>query len=101
MAQLRDVFAKNLKKKRRSCGLSQAALAEKVNVSTHHIAMIELTRNFPTSELIERIADALGIEYFELFIDKTNSQSVELDILRKGIKNDMQEVLENFFKKEN
>jgi DNA-binding XRE family transcriptional regulator len=47
MSQPRDIFAKNLKKNRRKCGFSQAKLADKVNVSTHHIAMIELARNFP------------------------------------------------------
>ena len=100
MAKLREIFAKNLKEKRRICGFSQAALAEKVNVSTHHIAMIELARNFPTSELIERIANALNIEYFELFLEKNHSRNVELDNLRKAIKGDMQELLDNYWKKQ-
>jgi DNA-binding XRE family transcriptional regulator len=34
-------------------------LAEKVGVSTHHIAMIEIARYYPTLELVERIADTL------------------------------------------
>ena len=40
MTSLREILAHNLKKKRRSCGFSQARLAEMVNVSTHHIATI-------------------------------------------------------------
>ena len=69
MASLREVFVENLKKKRRFCGISQAKLAEMAEVSTHHIAMIEIGRNFPTTELIERIAKALKIEAYELFVD--------------------------------
>ena len=99
MARLREIFASNLKEKRQKCGFSQAKLAEMVNVSTHHIAMIEITRNFPTSDLIERIANALNIEIFELFIEETNSLYKEFKQLRKEIRNDMQELLTEYFKK--
>jgi transcriptional regulator with XRE-family HTH domain len=57
-----------LKEKRQKCGFTQAQLAEKVSVSTHHIAMIEIARNSPTLELVERIAEALNIEVYELFL---------------------------------
>lgn len=67
MTGIRETFANNLKQIRRKNGLSQAELAEKVNVSTHHIAMIETGRNFPKTGLIERITDVLNIQYYELF----------------------------------
>jgi len=91
MARPRDIFAQNLKKKRKICGFSQAKLAEKVNVSTHHIAMIELARNFPTSELMERIADALDIKIYELFLEN-QSLNEELEQLRRNIKDDIKEL---------
>jgi len=69
MTNVREIFAHNLKKNRQNCGLSQAKLAEKVNVSTHHIAMIETARSYPALELVERIATVLDIEIYELFID--------------------------------
>ena len=69
MARLREILAHNLREKRRKSGLTQAQLAEKVNVSTHHIAMIEIARNYPTLEFIERIVDVLNIEIYTLFID--------------------------------
>jgi len=69
MAKLREIFAYNLKKKRRDCRLSQSKLAEIVSVSTHHIATIETARNYPTLDLVERMANALNIEIYELFID--------------------------------
>jgi len=96
MAGLREVFAANLKEKRKKCGFSQAKLAEKVNVSTHHIAMIEITRNFPTTDLLERIAKALNTEVYELFIEDTNSPYKEFKQLREDIRDDMQKLLAEY-----
>jgi transcriptional regulator with XRE-family HTH domain len=67
MASLRDILAKNLKKYRRELGISQAKLAEKAEISTQYIAMIELSRQFPTPEMLDQIAAALGIEAYQLF----------------------------------
>ena len=69
MKNLREIFAHNLKEKRRNCGFSQTKLAEMVNVSVHHIATIETARNYPTLDLVERMANALNIEIYELFIN--------------------------------
>ena len=69
MTNLREIFAHNLKEKRRKRGFSQAKLAEMVNVSVHHIATIETARNYPTLDLVERMANALNIEIYELFIN--------------------------------
>ena len=67
MTNLRDILAKNLKENRKKCGISQAKLAEKANITTQYIAMIEVSRKFPTPEMLDRIATALGIEAYELF----------------------------------
>ena len=101
MASLREIFIENLKKKRRNCGLSQAKLAEITEVSTHHIAMIEIGRNFPTTELIERIANALNIAAFELFVDETCPAKSEFEQLRNEIKGDIQQLLADFLEKTN
>jgi DNA-binding XRE family transcriptional regulator len=69
MNNLREIFAHNLKKKRQNCGYSQAKLAELLSVSTHHIATIETARNYPTLDLVERMAKVLNIEIYELFIN--------------------------------
>lgn len=60
-------MAANMKEQRRIRGLSQAKLAEKVNTSIHYIGMIEIERKFPSPEMLERIAGALGIDSPELF----------------------------------
>jgi transcriptional regulator with XRE-family HTH domain len=75
MTNIKDIFAFNLKAKRQKYGITQAKLAEKVGVSTHHIAMIEIARHYPTLELVERIANTLEIEIYELFIVKPSPEN--------------------------
>ncbi|MDR0442386.1 MAG: helix-turn-helix domain-containing protein [Treponema sp.] len=98
MARLQEIFTKNLRNLRRKSGLTQAELAEKVNVSTHHIGMIEMSRNYPTLELVERIANALNIEIHELFIDNIHSNN-ELARLRQEIRGDMEQLFEKFLER--
>ena len=98
MAQLQGIFVQNLKKYRKKCGFTQAQLAEKVNVSTHHIGMIELSRNYPTLELVERIANALNIKTHELFIDPL-APNEELEQLRQEIRDDLRQLLDEFLEK--
>jgi transcriptional regulator with XRE-family HTH domain len=98
MASLKEIFAQNLKEKRRKRGFTQAQLAEKVDVSTHHIGMIELSRNYPTLELVERLATALDIEIYELFVE-TRSPNKELEQLRQEIRGDMKQLFDEFLEK--
>lgn len=98
---LREVFIENLKKNRRNCGFTQEKLAEITGVSTHHIAMIEIGRNFPATELIERIAHALKIEAYELFAERTCPPKIEFEQLRNEIRGDMQQLLADFLEKIN
>ncbi|MCL2042555.1 MAG: helix-turn-helix domain-containing protein [Treponema sp.] len=72
MTNIRDVLAKNMKAYRNAFGFSQAKLAEKVDTSTHYIGMIETKKNFPSPEMLERIAAALGIDTIDLFSTESN-----------------------------
>ena len=67
MTNLREILGKNMKAYRNALGLSQARLAEKVDTSTHYIGMIETKNNFPSPEMLERIAAALGVDTIDLF----------------------------------
>jgi len=82
MTDLRKVLAFNMKQYRKRLGLSQAKLAELVNVSDNHIAMIETGRRFPSIIMMELIAAALKIDILELFSIKT----IEISD-KKNIKN--------------
>ena len=67
MTDIRKVLAANIKSFRNELGLTQPRLAERAGISTHHIAMIEVCKNFPSPEVIERIAGALGKDTVDLF----------------------------------
>jgi len=67
MMNIRQVLAENLKLYRNSLGWSQATLAEKANSNTSYIGMIEICKKFPSPEMIEKLASALGIDSTLLF----------------------------------
>ncbi|MCL2094111.1 MAG: helix-turn-helix transcriptional regulator [Treponema sp.] len=75
MTNIRDILAYNLKQNRKKCGISQAKLAEKANITTQYIAMIEVSRKFPSPEMLDRIAKALNIESYELFMVQTSPEN--------------------------
>ncbi|MDR3173576.1 MAG: helix-turn-helix transcriptional regulator [Treponema sp.] len=66
-SNIRDILARNIKENRRKCGFSQEKLAEKAGISTPFVAMIEVSRKFPTPDVLDRIAGALNIKTYQLF----------------------------------
>ena len=60
-------MAANLKQFRQARGWSQAFLAEKTKTSTNYIGMLENSIKFPSSEMIHKLACALGIDPTDLF----------------------------------
>ncbi|MCL2093162.1 MAG: helix-turn-helix transcriptional regulator [Treponema sp.] len=67
MIHLKAVLASNLKTHRKALGLTQEKLAEIVNTSPTYIAMIESESRTPSFKMIERLAEALGLEAPALF----------------------------------
>jgi len=89
MTNIRELFAENLKKYRHAVGLSQAKLAEKVNTSTHYIGILEIRRKFPSPEMMERLAAALGIDTTEFFFKEATPEDV-IRSYRKAAMEDIQ-----------
>ena len=75
MTNIRDVLAANLKQFRQGRGWSQAFLAEKVETSTNYIGMLENSVKFPSSEMIHKLANALGIDPTDLFMKEISPNS--------------------------
>jgi transcriptional regulator with XRE-family HTH domain len=67
MANIKEILAANLKENRRKKGLTQEKLAELADMSLHYLAIIELANNFPSGEMLEKLAKALDIQAYELF----------------------------------
>jgi transcriptional regulator with XRE-family HTH domain len=69
MTRLQVVFIENLKLARKNADLTQESLAEKAGVTSKHVSAIERGIKFPPLQLIEALANALGIAPYELFLD--------------------------------
>jgi transcriptional regulator with XRE-family HTH domain len=95
MTNIRDLLAKNMKAYRNALGLSQAKLAEKVDTSTHYIGMIETKNNFPSPEMLERIAAALGIDTIDLFVTENHSPET-IKSCRKAALKDIKGLIDRF-----
>lgn len=64
------VFGSNLKKYRTAMGISQEAFADKCGMHRTYISAIECYRRSISLENIQRIADALEIETYKLFMEE-------------------------------
>lgn len=83
---LKEKFANNLRNLRKSRGLTQEKLAELVEVDFRYISFIENARNFPSAELIEKLANALNVDYTTMF-------SFEEDFTRKDIETRLSKII--------
>ncbi|WP_461256327.1 helix-turn-helix domain-containing protein [Treponema sp. R80B11-R83G3] len=92
MIKIKDVLADNLKKNRQKKGVTQEQLAEKANVSSHYIAMVETCKSFPKPEMLERLAITLDIEPYQLFTVE-NDPNEPNERLYKKIVNEMNHVM--------
>lgn len=64
------VFGTNLKKYRNAMGISQEAFADKCGMHRTYISAIECYRRSISLENIQRIADALEIDAYKLFMEE-------------------------------
>ena len=107
---LRELFSKNIKRFRQRKGWSQAKLAEKMEISTNYLSDIETKRGWVSPFSLVKLANALEIEVFELFmpqekisLDATNAVNKCLDDLstslrvsfEKSLKDSVQKILKN------
>lgn len=58
---LRGVLARNLMRLRRARGLSQEELAGRAGLNRNYVGMIEREENAATVDVLERLAEALGV----------------------------------------
>ena len=64
------VFAHNVKKYRNRIGISQESFAEKAGLHRTYISALECEKRSISLDNIQKIADALGIETYLLFIEE-------------------------------
>ena len=69
-----EVFAKNLKKYRNEMGLSQEAFAEKSGLHITNIIELQSKKRSIALDNVQKIADALEIEPYLLFVEETEKK---------------------------
>jgi transcriptional regulator with XRE-family HTH domain len=79
--EMMKIFVYNMKKYRKKKRISQMKLAEMLDTSTSYIGEIEINSRVPSLAMVERIANALKIEPFRLFLDTKGSISGDMQIV--------------------
>jgi transcriptional regulator with XRE-family HTH domain len=83
MTDIRKHLGSNIKQSRINLGISQAKLAETIDMAANYLGLIENGKKFPSAEMIERIAAALGKDTTELFVLASIQQDWKETILSK------------------
>jgi len=94
VANVKEILARNLKDHRKRLGITQSKLAERAGLSTQYLGMIEIARNFPTADVLERLAAALGIKSNELF-SVSDSPEIAMEQLQQAILDSLDKRLDN------
>lgn len=77
MNRIHSTLVANIRRIRKEAGLSQMKLAERSDLSTSFIAEIEGGKKFPSSTSMERIAQALSLRPYQLFLDDEDRRDVD------------------------
>jgi len=83
MTNIRELLGANIRTCRKDLGISQERLAEMVNMATNYLGLIEGGRKFPSADMIERIAAALGKDPLALFTPTPSLQDWKEGLLLK------------------
>ena len=87
MVSIREILALNLKEYRRKSGFTQEKLAEKAGISANYLSMVEISRKFPTPEMLDRLAQALNIQTFQLLDPSTTPNGALLHLEQAIVEN--------------
>ena len=103
MEKIQQLLATNIKLARQKLGYSQMKLAELSDLSTGFIAEIEVGRKFPSASSLQKIADALGLKPYQMFVDREEKEKFErydlITQLYKELKDKINSELEEVIKK--
>ena len=71
--ELSRLFVQNLKKWRKEKGLSQKMLAERCEAAHSYIRQIESGKGHPSFVFLEKLANAMNIEPYQLLYDEARA----------------------------
>ena len=84
--EIREQISQNIKRYRKACGWSQFELAEKAGISEQTVNSIEGLRLWPSDKTLAKIATALDVELYKLFVpQKLSLQSETIAELKHAV----------------
>jgi transcriptional regulator with XRE-family HTH domain len=93
---VRELLGKRIQFFRKQRQLSQAALAEKADISVTFLSKIERGIKYPTSDTISGIANGLGVELCDLF--RQDEMPTDHQNMLDRLQNDVIQTVETVFK---
>lgn len=102
--ELLETLSSNIRNFRKQKTWTQEKLAEEAELSVQAINFFEGRRRWPGEESLSKIATALGVEVYQLFIPKDNKNVVieetpENEIIRAQITEEVLNTVENSLKR--
>ena len=96
MKNRKELLGARIREIRKARGLTQEQLAEKVDVEQKHISRLEVGKNYPTIERLEKIADALQVPMVAFFdstyLESTSERAKILEDLIKELDDGSQKI---------
>jgi len=83
MTDIKEHLGSNIRQYRVQLGISQAKLAERVDIAPNYLGLVENGKKYPSAEMVERIAAALGKDTTDLFVLTSIEQNWKKTILSK------------------
>ena len=77
MNRFRMALAMNLKRARSEQHLTQQELAERCGLSTNYLATVEIGGKFPSADTLEKLAIALSLKPYELFLEEGDVEAFD------------------------
>ena len=89
---LQKRLSANLKKSRKQLSLSQEKLAEAAHISVQMMNDIEGCRRWPSEKTLSKLANALNLDVYTLFLPEDTADAVTLEMQKKTVVSDLQKL---------
>ncbi len=86
MKSTKELLGARIKELRKSRGLSQNELSERIGIDAKHLSRIEVGNSYPSLDTLERISRALGVEIKDVF-------EFDHDITKRALLQNIQKML--------
>lgn len=81
--RIQELLACNIKAARGRLKMTQEMLAERTELTTSFIGELEICRKYPRPQTLQKIADALGLKPYQLFLEESGKELEKHKLLSK------------------